>query len=137
MGGTTRGGPYGLECFAASTTAGRDVFTYSGEMAGLPVSDSPSILNRSYTIPAEVEVAEGGSEGMIVTEGGRFGGYALYLLEGKPVFLYNGLGLARFRLLPWGFDRKLFSDPEDPASSGHPPARRSTILDQRAGEARG
>ena len=34
---------------------------------------------------------------MIVTEGGRFGGYGLYLLKGKPVFLYNLLNLARFR----------------------------------------
>jgi hypothetical protein len=34
---------------------------------------------------------------MIVTEGGRFGGYGLYLLKGKPVFLYNLLDLERFR----------------------------------------
>jgi arylsulfatase len=79
-----------------SATAGRTVFTYSGEMAGLPPSDSPSILNRSYTITAEVEVPDRG-EGMIVTEGGRFGGYGLYLLKGKPVFTYNALDLERFR----------------------------------------
>src|SRR4029077_6747636 len=53
-----------------SATAGRTVFTYSGEMAGLPMSDAPSILNKSYTISAEVEVPQGG-EGMIVTLGGR------------------------------------------------------------------
>jgi arylsulfatase A-like enzyme len=80
-----------------SATAGRNVFTYSGEMAGLPDSDAPSILNKSYTITAEVEVPQGGSEGMIVTLGGRFGGYGLYLLKGKPVFLYNMLDLERFR----------------------------------------
>jgi arylsulfatase len=79
-----------------SATAGRTVFTYSGEMAGLPPSDAPSILNRSYTITAEVEVPQGG-EGMIVTLGGRFGGYGLYLLKGKPVFTYNFLDLERFR----------------------------------------
>src|SRR5262249_4903864 len=79
-----------------SATAGRTVFTYSGQMAGLPMSDAPSILNRSYTITAEVEVSEG-CEGMIVTLGGRFGGYGLYLVKGKPVFTYNALDLERFR----------------------------------------
>src|SRR5262249_36489899 len=43
-----------------SATAGRTAFTYAGEMAGLPMSDAPSILNRSYTITAEVEVPQGG-----------------------------------------------------------------------------
>jgi arylsulfatase A-like enzyme len=80
-----------------SATAGRTVFTYAGEMAGLPDSDAPSILNKSYTITAEVDVPQGGAEGMLVTLGGRFGGYGLYLLKGKPVFLYNMLDLERFR----------------------------------------
>jgi arylsulfatase A-like enzyme len=80
-----------------SATAGRNMFTYSGEMSGLPGSAAPDILNRSYTITAEVEVPQGGGDGMIVTEGGRFGGYGLYLLKGKPVFLYNLLSLERFR----------------------------------------
>jgi arylsulfatase A-like enzyme len=80
-----------------SATAGRNVFTYSGELSGLPDSAAPDILNRSYTITAEVEVPQGGGDGMIVTEGGRFGGYGLYLLKGKPVFVYNMLSLERFR----------------------------------------
>ncbi len=80
-----------------SATAGRDMFTYSGEMSGLPDSAAPNILNRSYTITAEIDVPQGGGDGMIVTEGGRFGGYGLYLLKGKPVFLYNLLSLERFR----------------------------------------
>jgi arylsulfatase A-like enzyme len=80
-----------------SATAGRDVFTYSGEMSGLPPSDAPDILAKSYTITAEVEIPQGGGEGMLVTNGGRFGGYGLYLLKGKPMFLYNFLDLERFR----------------------------------------
>ncbi|HEV3185727.1 MAG TPA: arylsulfatase [Xanthobacteraceae bacterium] len=80
-----------------SATAGRTVFTYSGELPGIPDSDAPSILNKSYTITAEVEIPQGGAEGMLVTLGGRFGGYGLYLLKGKPVFLYNLLDLERFR----------------------------------------
>jgi arylsulfatase len=80
-----------------SATAGRTEFTYKGEVPGLPPSDAPSILNRSYTITAEIEVPEGGGEGMLVTLGGRFGGYGLYVLKGKPVFTYNFLDLQRFR----------------------------------------
>ncbi len=85
-----------------SLTAGQTVFTYSGELTGVPASAAPSILNKSYTITAEIEIPEGGAEGMIVTEGGRFGGYGLFLSKGvagfrrgKPVFLYNLLNLKR------------------------------------------
>ena len=46
---------------------------------------------------ADVEIPQGGGEGMIVTHGGRFGGYGLYLLKGKPVFVYNLFDLERFR----------------------------------------
>jgi arylsulfatase len=80
-----------------SATAGRTVFTYSGEMPGIPVGDAPSILNKSYTITAEVEIPQGGGEGMLATLGGRFGGYGLYVLKGKPVFTYNLVDLERFR----------------------------------------
>jgi arylsulfatase A-like enzyme len=80
-----------------SATAGRILFTYSGEMSGLPVADAPSILNKSYTITADVELTQSDTEGMLVTLGGRFGGYGLYLLKGTPVFTYNLLDMARFR----------------------------------------
>ena len=82
--------------------AGRTVFTYSGAPISVPNSGAPSILNKSYTITAEVTIPQGGAEGMIVTDGGRFGGYGLFLSKGelglgrgKPVFLYNFLDLKR------------------------------------------
>src|SRR6266404_3636746 len=80
-----------------SATAGRNIFTYSGPNPGIPVGDAPSILNKDYTITAEITVPEGGAEGMIVTLGGRFGGYGLFLQKGKPVFVYNLLDLKRYR----------------------------------------
>ena len=80
-----------------SAVAGRTVFTYSGENVGIPVGNAPSILDRDYTITAEVTIPEGGAEGMIVTLGGRFGGYGLFLQKGKPVFVYNLLDLKRYR----------------------------------------
>jgi arylsulfatase len=81
-----------------SLSAGREVFTYSGvPITGQPRGTGPSLLNTSYTLTAEIDVPEGGAEGVIVTRGGRFGGYAMYLLQGKPVFLWNLLDLKRVR----------------------------------------
>jgi arylsulfatase len=76
-------------------TAGRTEFVYTKPMIGLPQGDSPMLLNSSYTITAEITVPEGGAEGMILTSGGRFCGYGMYLLEGKPVFLWNLVDLER------------------------------------------
>ena len=85
-----------------SATAGRTTFTYSGELSGVPPASAPNILDKDYTITANVDIPEGGGEGMIVTEGGRFGGYGLFLSKGelgvrhgKVVFLYNLLDLKR------------------------------------------
>jgi len=80
-----------------SAIAGKTVFTYTGENSGIPLGNAPDILDKDYTITAEITVPKGGAEGMIVTLGGRFGGYGLYLLKGKPVFVYNLLDLERFR----------------------------------------
>jgi arylsulfatase A-like enzyme len=80
-----------------SGTAGKNVFTYSSAITGIDPAFAPNLLNKSYTITADVEVPQGGGGGMIATLGGRFGGYGLYLLKGKPVFLYNLLNVERFR----------------------------------------
>lgn len=78
-------------------TAGRTEFVYKHPMIGLPLGDAPNLLNTSYAITADIEVPEGGGEGMIVTCGGRFGGYGFYLLKGKPVFNWNLFGLKHVR----------------------------------------
>jgi arylsulfatase len=78
-------------------TAGRSEFVYTRPMVGLPQGDSPSILNSSYRVTADITVPEGGAEGMILTSGGRFTGYGFYLLKGKPVFLWNLLDLQRIK----------------------------------------
>jgi arylsulfatase A-like enzyme len=72
-----------------SGTAGRTTFTYMGENVGIPVGNAPNLLNRDFTITAEIQIPKAGAEGMIATMGGRFGGYALYLVKGKPVFVYK------------------------------------------------
>ena len=78
-------------------TAGRTEFVYTRPMTGLPQGDSPLLLNTSYTITADIEVPQGGAEGMILTSGGRFAGYGFYLLKGKPVFLWNLVDLERVK----------------------------------------
>jgi arylsulfatase A-like enzyme len=80
-----------------SLAAGRTMFTWSGEVTGTPNGDAPSILNSSYNFKADVDIPPGGAAGMIVTQGGRFGGYGFYVLKGKPVFLYNLVDMKRTR----------------------------------------
>ena len=77
--------------------AGRTEFTWSGEITGTPNGDAPSILDSSFNFKAEVDIPQGGAEGTIVTQGGRFAGYGFYVLKGKPVFLYNFFDLQRMR----------------------------------------
>ncbi len=81
-----------------SMSGGRKVFTYAGvPVTGQPRGTGPDLLDASYTITADIEVPQGGGDGMIVTDGGRFGGYGMYLMKGKPVFLWNLLDLKRVR----------------------------------------
>jgi arylsulfatase len=62
-------------------------------MTGISNGVAPSILNASYTFTAEVTVPEGGGDGMIITQGGRFAGYGFYIDKGKPTFDWNLVGL--------------------------------------------
>lgn len=55
-----------------------------------------NIKNRSVTIDADVEIPAGGADGVLVCQGGRFGGWSLYLKDGKPTYCYNFLGMQRF-----------------------------------------
>jgi arylsulfatase len=80
-----------------SLAAGRTVFRYSGDPVSIPDGTQPSLLNTSYTITADINVPQGGAEGLLVSEGGRFGGYGMYLVKSKPVFIWNLLLLKRIR----------------------------------------
>ena len=80
-----------------SSISGKTVFTYSGEISGIPPGSAPNLLGKSYSISAEIEIPQGGAEGMLNTNGGSFGGYGLYLVKGKPVFTYVQLTTERFR----------------------------------------
>jgi arylsulfatase A-like enzyme len=60
-----------------------------------------SVLNvkcKSHAITAQVEVPDGGAEGVLVAQGGAYAGWSLYLLGGRPVYCYNFFGLQRFKI---------------------------------------
>jgi arylsulfatase len=78
-----------------SIVRGRTRLEYFAGMTGLPDAASPEMLNKSWTITAEVDLPDGKTSGMIVTHGGLEGGYGLYLRDGKPTFVYNYLALER------------------------------------------
>lgn len=78
-----------------SLTRGRKSFSYTEGMVRIPEGASPDIKNKSWSIKADVEVKENAS-GIIVTQGGLFGGWGLYLNQGKPVFHYNFVDVAHF-----------------------------------------
>ncbi len=65
-------------------------------MGRLSENSVVSIKNKSFSVTANVEVPDGGAEGTIIAQGGRFGGWALYTREGKAKFVYNVLGIHEF-----------------------------------------
>jgi arylsulfatase len=76
-----------------SLTQGRTEFTYYPGMVRIPEGSAPDFKNKSYRITAEVEIPQSGAEGVLMTQGGRFNGLGLYLLQGKPIFHYNLVGV--------------------------------------------
>ena len=57
-----------------------------------------NIKNRSLSITADVDIPEGGANGVILAQGGRFGGWSLYLKDGKPTYCYNFVGLQEYKV---------------------------------------
>src|SRR5262249_25106890 len=71
-----------------SLTRGRNEFVYFPGMVRIPEGSAPDFKNKSWTIAAEVTIPEGGANGVLATIGGRYGGWALLLQDGKPLFAY-------------------------------------------------
>ena len=67
---------------------------------GMSVNENSfiNLKNTSHMISAEVEIPEGGANGVLLAQGGKFGGWSLYLKDGKPVYDYNFLGLAQYKI---------------------------------------
>jgi len=67
---------------------GRTDFTYYPGMIRIPEANAPDIKNKSFHVAADVEIPQGGADGILVTQGGRFGGWGLLVLDDKPMFAY-------------------------------------------------
>jgi arylsulfatase A-like enzyme len=76
---------------------GNSQLLFSG-MGRLSENTLLNIKNKSHAITAEIEVPNGGAEGVIVAQGGAFGGWSLYAKDGKPTYCYNLFGLQRFKI---------------------------------------
>ncbi|OQC28595.1 MAG: Arylsulfatase [Deltaproteobacteria bacterium ADurb.Bin072] len=79
-----------------SITAGRTEFVYTGPVKRIHEGSAPDIKNRSFRITADVVLPTGGEQGVLVTQGGLSGGFALVLEKGKPAFYYNMANVSHY-----------------------------------------
>ena len=77
----------------------RTSLTLSAGMDSMSENVFINIKNRSLSITADVEIPEGGANGVILVQGGRFGGWSLYLKDGKPAYCYNFVGLREYKVV--------------------------------------
>lgn len=76
---------------------GRNSLTLADGMTGMTENVFLGLKNKSNTVTAEVELEDGvTANGTIIAQGGRFGGWALYVKDGKPAYDYNFLGMERY-----------------------------------------
>ncbi len=76
---------------------GKSQLLYEG-MGRLSENSVLVLKNKSHAVSAQIEVPEGGAEGVIVAQGGAYAGWSLYLHEGRPAYCYNFFGLQRFKI---------------------------------------
>ncbi len=89
-----------------SLTAGRTHFVYPDHLR-VTEGAAPDLKHKSHTITAEVNIPKEGAEGVLITQGGRFGGYGLFIQDGKLVYHHNLVDVERYdvvsdRPLPTG-----------------------------------
>jgi arylsulfatase len=75
---------------------GRKSLTLYQGMTGMMENTFLNVKGRSLTITAEVDIPQGGANGVILAQGGRFGGWSLYVKDGKPAYVYNWTGLGHY-----------------------------------------
>jgi len=93
--------------------AGRTSLTLAEGMTGMSENVFINVKNKSKTITAELDIPEGGANGVVLAQGGRFGGWCLYLKDGKPAYTYNYLNQNQYTIssaeaLPKGKSKLVF-----------------------------
>ena len=91
-----------------------------GGMGRLTENSVVDMKNKSHAVTAEIVVPDGGAEGVIVAQGGAFGGWSLYRKDGRPTYCYNLFGLQRFNV-----------DGDDRAPAGRAPGADGVRLRRR------
>ena len=110
-------------------------------MIGMSENVFINIKNRSWSINADVDVADDDTNGVLLAQGGRFGGWTLYVKDGKPAFDYNFLGLQHFTVkadeeLPAGKSTLRFNFAYDGGGMGKGGVVTLTINGKKVGEGR-
>jgi arylsulfatase len=87
--------------FAAqpSLATGRTHFVFRGDVDRIPQQNLPNLRGKSYTLTATVDVPQTGADGVILADGGRYGGFVLYVQDGKPVYEVNAYGNVAGRIV--------------------------------------
>jgi arylsulfatase len=86
-----------ISVMAAHKSRGR--YVYYPHAAAVPEWDAPNVKNLPHTITAEVVIPPGGAEGVLVAHGSRFGGYTLYVKDGRLVYTHNYVGDTEFTVI--------------------------------------
>jgi arylsulfatase len=121
--------------------AGRTSLTLYEGMKGISENVFINVKNSSLSITADVEIPQGGANGVILAQAGRFGGWSLYLKNGKPTYTYNWLGLERYTVaapeaLPAGKATIRFDFAYDGGGIGKGGMGRLFVNGQKAAEGR-
>ena len=124
-----------------SPTAGRTTFTYYPGVAALPGGSAPNLLNKSWTVAADLEIPKGAVNGVVWDMGALDGGFSLYVQKGKPVFSGNFLGRSYSRVvgtkpLPQGHVVLRGEFGYDGGGRGKGATLTLYVNDQKVGEAR-
>lgn len=78
--------------------AGRTSLTLHEGMTGISENVFINIKNHSFTIIAKAQIPDGGADGVLIAQAGKFGGWSFYLKKGKPTFTYNWLGQKQYTI---------------------------------------
>jgi arylsulfatase len=121
--------------------AGRTSLTLYEGMEGMMENTFINIKNSSFSITADINLSKKGTQGVVLTQGGRFGGWCLYLIDGKPEFTYNFLGLERYVVsssekLPMGTSTLKFDFVYDGDGYGKGGDGTIYVNDKKVGQAR-
>ncbi len=90
-----------MQRFAAERprlTSDRSQYVFYPDLSVVPIGSTPAIFNRPHSITAEVEIPEGGAEGVLIAQGGVAGGFVLFVKDKKLTYIHNYLGLEEYRV---------------------------------------